>query len=131
MTGLHIQGLDLAGKNKQGSTYELLSDRSGDFIIGYRNEGTVSGRHYHEGKAAQKAPEVLLLLTGRIALFARHLETEEEVRTTINAPCRIEIHPFVWHELHALSDISFVELNSLEAHAADTQREVKAKSVAR
>jgi len=50
------------------------------------------------------------------------LNTNEEETFELVAPTRVLIQANVWHELTAITDIVFVELNSLVEGSEDTYR---------
>ncbi|MBW8687724.1 hypothetical protein [Chitinophaga rhizophila] len=115
----HVQ---LSGADDRGSNYEWNTDRSGDFILCYRNAGSSSGQHYHEGKADYKNPEVLYLLTGKATIDWCPLDGDKIESTQIEAPARIEVQVNVWHQLIAVTDCCFIELNSLADVRKDSVR---------
>jgi len=100
------------------ATYNHL--RSGEHIIVFRKAGTVSGRHYHKGTAATKAPELFLLLSGSLMLNWHHIESAELNSIMVSGPSLIEIPPLVWHELLMQTDCTALELGSLKDHREDT-----------
>jgi len=112
--------IKLIGKNESGSTFELHTRPSSESLIGYRKKGSVFGNHWHEGKSKSKNPEVLVLITGKASVVLEHIDTNEQQILTLSAPDSLEIEPFWKHTFTALSDVSFLELNSLEEHKADT-----------
>lgn len=119
--GVVISPLNKAGENDNGSTYTFESNRMGELMLGYRKAGSVSGRHWHEGYSVQKNPEILLLLQGEARLTVRNIFTKQGASEHIKAPCRVEIYPNVWHAIEAVTDITFLELNSISQHASDTK----------
>jgi dTDP-4-dehydrorhamnose 3,5-epimerase-like enzyme len=118
--GLIIKDLHFVGENDRGTTYEFENSRRGVQTLGLRKAGSINGRHYHEGKSNTKNPEIFILMHGRMEVHARNLMTKEEMTTIIDSPKILEIHPMVWHEIKAITDIVFIELNSIKEHAADT-----------
>ena len=121
INGIKVQDLRFIGESDRGSTYEFDCDRQGPFTIGFRKAGSVNGRHYHEGRSSQKGPEVFILLHGTMDVYARNLQTGEEMRNAYQAPVQLEISPNVWHEIVAVTDITFIELNSIAEHSKDTK----------
>ena len=118
--GLNALQATLLGDNEKGSTYELSARNDTRYLIGFRNKGSISGDHYHKGISTGKSPEQILLLKGDVEVTCIHIESGEKVVARYSAPVRISIAPLYWHRLEALTDICFVELNSLEEHKADT-----------
>ena len=124
MKEIRISELHFVGENERGTTYEFKNKRIGVQLLGLRKAGSVNGRHYHAGRSIGKNPEVFILLSGEIELFARNLLTKEEIREEIKSPKIIEIEAFVWHEIKAITDIVFIEFNSIEEHAGDTEYDI-------
>lgn len=121
MNGIRISKLEEIGENDSGQTFGFENQRTGQFLLGQRNAGSISGRHFHQGKSPGKNPEILLLVSGKAEIFCRDIQTGEEMRQQVSAPARIEISPNIWHELHAITDITFLEFNSLKEHQQDTK----------
>lgn len=107
------------GKDQRGATYELSTRSTEGFLLAYRKAGSISGNHWHEGTSANKDPEILLLTSGKIEIYAKDLETNEEQTLTLEAPQKIEIGAKVLHTVTAITDCSFLEFNSLEDHKKD------------
>jgi hypothetical protein len=117
-----INNIDLKAQDERGALHYFSTERTGEFLLVYRKEGSISGQHYHTGKSAGKNPEDMLLVQGKAELHWIDLSTKMEQHNIIEAPCRVIIKANVWHELKALTDIVFVELNSLLDGSEDTHR---------
>ena len=118
---MRIIPLPPTGSDERGFVAEYLHDRTGQQLLVFTHAGKSRGRHYHKGLSPTKKPEVLFLFSGTCRLNWKHLEQDTPVASVIvKAPARVEIDPLEWHELVAITDCIFVELNSLEEHAADT-----------
>jgi len=128
MEGIKISDLHFVGENDRGATYEFDNLRTGTQTLGMRNAGSINGRHYHAGNSASKAPEIFILMKGSLELYARNLQTGEELTAIMNGPARLEIAPYVWHVITAITDIVFIELNSIAEHAADTYYDQEGKA---
>lgn len=115
-----IEPLPLIGENEKGTTWRLPARPTAEWMAGHRAAGIEFGRHYHRGLSPAKAPEVFVLLSGRVALWCIDVQDGTAFRTEVQAPARIIVHPYLWHSFRALEPIVFVEQNSLEEHAADT-----------
>lgn len=115
-----VSALEKVGNNERGYTYEYFHERYGRHLICFRKAGSVSGRHYHKGISLTKNPEVLILCSGIVTLNWCNINTENMNTQTVEAPAKIEIQPYVWHEIIAMTDCTFIELNSLSEHSADT-----------
>lgn len=103
----------------RGYTAEYYHDRLGQHLIVFSKAGAVRGRHYHKGISLTKNPEIKILLSGTIQLNWRGIHDTELNSRLVEAPARIEIPPYTWHESVAQTDTAFIELNSLSEHAAD------------
>jgi hypothetical protein len=117
-----ISPIDLKASDERGALHYFSTDRTGEFLLVYRNAGSVSGQHYHKGTAAGKNPEDMLLVQGTASLHCKDLTNNEEKTFELVAPTRVLIQSNVWHELTAITDIVFVELNSLVEGSEDTYR---------
>lgn len=113
--------LILIGENAIGKTLELLNTSSNKLILAYRKVGSVSGNHYHTGSEERKNPEVLCLISGEVEVELEHLPTGTKERFAASAPCKLQIFPNTLHRLLAVTDIIFLEMNSLEEHQRDTR----------
>lgn len=111
-----------AGTDERGYTAEFLQERTGTHLIVFRKAGTVSGRHYHKGLSQTKDPEILVLLSGTCTFNWKHIDDTELQTAQYTGPVKFEIPPLIWHELIPDTDCTFVEMNSIEEHAADTFR---------
>ncbi|MEY3056420.1 MAG: hypothetical protein RLZZ614_965 [Bacteroidota bacterium] len=114
--------IDVKAIDERGALHYFSTNRTGEFLLVYRKAGTISGQHYHKGKSPGKNPEEMLLVQGSITMNWKNLGTEEQGTITIEAPSRVIIEANVWHEVKALTDIIFIELNSLVEGSEDTYR---------
>ena len=117
-----ISAIDVKAIDERGALHYFSTNRTGEFLLVYRKAGTISGQHYHKGKSPGKNPEEMLLVQGSITMNWKNLGTEEQGTITIEAPSRVIIKANVWHEVKALTDIIFIELNSLVEGSEDTYR---------
>ena len=117
-----ISTIDMKAIDQRGALHYFSTNRTGEFLLVYRKAGTISGQHYHKGKSPGKNPEEMLLVQGSITMNWKNLGTEEQGTITIEAPSRVIIEANVWHEVKALTDIIFIELNSLVEGSEDTYR---------
>ena len=101
------------------TTYPIIQ-HEGEFIMGFREEGSVAGNHYHKGNSYSKNPQVILLSTGKIRLDLENLKTGEKQTFEIQAPKWIKVYPYVWHVITGLTDFSFLEFNSATENGRDT-----------
>lgn len=114
--------LPLIGRDERGQTLVIPNRRSGDFMLGFRKAASSSGRHYHSGLRANKNPEILILISGEAELRWRWLQDTRLQVLKLKGPVRLEVDAGIWHELYALSDLVFWEMNSLEDVQADSIR---------
>lgn len=117
-----VEPINVFAEHERGKTLLFDNDRTGEFILGYRNKDSISGRHYHKGEAPYKAPEILFLISGSIQLKTIDLTTKQEQVQTIETPSRVEIPAMVWHEVLALTNCVFLETNSINDCDIDTYR---------
>ena len=117
-----ILPIDVKAVDERGALHYFKSDRTGEFLLVYRKAGTVSGQHYHKGISPGKNPEDLLLVQGSAKLHWKDLKTNKEETIELIAPIRVKIPANIWHALTAITDIVFVELNSLADGSEDTHR---------
>jgi hypothetical protein len=115
-----VSTIDVKAVDERGALHYFATDRTGEFLLVYRNAGTVSGQHYHKGISVGKNPEDMLLVQGKANLHWKDLETMEEKTIQLIAPTRVKIPANIWHELTAITDIVFIELNSLSEGSEDT-----------
>ncbi|PZF72403.1 hypothetical protein [Taibaiella soli] len=114
--------LQTTGHDERGFTAEYYHPRLGQHLIIFRKAGTVSGRHYHKGLSINKNPEILILLSGHCIANWREANGTVKHTKVVIGPTMMEIPAFEWHEIIAETDCTFLELNSLAEHAADTYR---------
>lgn len=119
---VQILPIDLKAVDERGALHYFSTQRTGEFLLVYRNAGSISGQHYHKGISAGKNPEDMLLVQGKASLNWKNLETKEVNTVELIAPIRVKIPAQIWHELKAITDIVFIELNSLSDGSADTHR---------
>ncbi len=117
-----ISHIDVKAVDERGALHYFSTDRTGEFLLVYRNAGTVSGQHYHKGVSNGKNPEDMLLMQGSANLHWKDLNTNKEETVKLVAPVRVLIQANVWHELTAITDVIYVELNSLVEGNEDTYR---------
>jgi hypothetical protein len=117
-----ILPIDVKAVDERGALHYFSTDRTGEFLLVYRKAGTVSGQHYHKGISPGKNPEDLLLVQGTAKLHWKDLKTNKEETIELVAPIRVLVPANTWHALTAITDIVFVELNSLADGSEDTHR---------
>jgi len=129
---IQITKIDVKAVDERGALHFFSTDRSGEFLLVYRNKGAVSGQHYHKGGSANKNPEDMLLVQGSLLLKWKEMEgfknngvenvALESGEVEVIAPARVLIPAGIWHQTTAQTDIVFIELNSLADGSEDTYR---------
>ena len=119
---IEITKIDLKAVDERGALHYFSTDRSGEFLLVYRNKGSISGQHYHKGNSAYKNPEDMLLVQGSLLLQWKEIEGTEIGEVEVVAPARVLIPAGIWHQVTAQTDIVFIELNSLADGSEDTYR---------
>ena len=129
---IEITKIDVKAVDERGALHYFSTDRSGEFLLVYRNKGSISGQHYHKGGSANKNPEDMLLVQGSLILHWKEMEgfknngienaELESGEVEVIAPARVLIPAGIWHQVTAQTDIVFIELNSLADGSEDTYR---------
>jgi hypothetical protein len=119
---IEITKIDVKAVDERGALHYFSTDRSGEFLLVYRNKGSISGQHYHKGISANKNPEDMLLVQGSLLLQWKEIEGTENGEVEVVAPARVLIPAGLWHQVTAQTDIVFIELNSLADGSEDTYR---------
>ena len=117
---MKITPIETSSKDDRGTVSEYYHERTGQHLIVFSKIGSVRGRHYHKGISLSKNPEILILLSGTCTFNWCEAHGEELFTETVQAPAKVEVPPYVWHELIAVTDCSILEMNSLSEHIADT-----------
>lgn len=115
-----ITAIEKIGEDERGSTHVFDSDRTGQFIIGYRKAGSISGSEYHKGVSPYKNPEELILMNGEALFHWRNIKGTESGTEKLVAPCKVVIPAWVWHKLVSVTDIVVLELNAMADGQGDT-----------
>lgn len=130
---IEITKIDVKAIDERGALHYFRTDRSGEFLLVYRNKGSISGQHYHKGISANKNPEDMLLVKGSLLLHWKELQNADDYgggnvgelesgEVEVVAPARVVIPAGIWHQVTAQTDIIFIELNSLADGSEDTYR---------
>jgi dTDP-4-dehydrorhamnose 3,5-epimerase-like enzyme len=117
---MKITVIEPFSKDDRGTVSEYYHERTGQHLIVFSHAGAVRGRHYHKGISLSKNPEILFLMSGTCTCNWREAYSDELRTETIYGPVKMEIPPYTWHEVIAVTDCCFLELNSLSEHIADT-----------
>jgi hypothetical protein len=109
-------------EDERGATHYFDTDRTGQFIIGYRKAGSISARHYHKGTAKGKNPEQVIIMSGEATVNWFDINGDAKGSDKLVAPAMLIVYPFTWHEVIADTDIVMFELNALIDGQEDTFR---------
>lgn len=109
-----------ANIDERGFTAEFGQDRTGTHVLLYRKAGIVSGRHYHKGLSSTKNPEILVVICGKCVVNWFNITDNVRHTAIIEGPTKLEIPINTWHEVVTETECTFIELNSIAEHIADT-----------
>lgn len=117
---MKIEPIALTGSDERGYSAEYRQERTGKQLLLFRKAGSVSGRHYHKGLSSAKNPEVFIVLHGSCIINWRLIQEDHLQTQKLEGPVRLEIPVDTWHEVIAITDCTFLEMNSIDEHIADT-----------
>lgn len=118
---IEVKALPKVAEDERGPTHYFDTDRSTQFVCGFRKAGSVSARHYHKGLSVGKNPEVLVLFQGEITINWFDVRNPESKGSQkVVAPALVTVYPYAWHEVLADTDMIFLEQNTLEDGKSDT-----------
>ena len=109
-------------EDERGATHYFDTDRTGQFIIGYRKAGSISARHFHKGIAKGKNPEKVIIMSGEATENWFDINGDAKGSQKMVAPAMLIVHPWTWHEVIADTDIVMFELNALADGKEDAFR---------
>ncbi len=119
---IEVIPVEKIGEDVRGTTHVFDTDRTGQFIVSYRKAGSLSGRHYHKGRAPYKNPEKIIIMSGEATVNWRNMKGNEQGSHKVKAPSLVIINSWIWHEVIADTDIVVFELNALSDGKDDTFR---------
>ena len=120
---IEIKPLPKVAEDERGPTHYFDTNRTKQFVCGFRKAGSVSARHYHKGLSVGKNPEVLVLFQGEITINWFDVRNNAIKGTEkVKAPALVTVYPWAWHEVIADTDMIFLEQNTLEDGKMDTFR---------
>lgn len=61
-----------------------------------------------------KDPETVIMLDGTFEIVLKNIHTLEEFKEIYDIPVMFQISPFIYHEIRAITDIIFLDMNSIE-----------------
>jgi hypothetical protein len=122
--GVIITPLHAVAKDERGSSYAYHLKNRSDFVFLTRKAGSTSGNTYHKGKSAGTNPKTIVLLVGEMEFSYRHIDESACHVVKIEKPSIIEVSPRITHAVKAVTDIHFLECNSLAEIQRDRHREL-------
>ncbi|MFH1276080.1 MAG: hypothetical protein ABIH82_03135 [Candidatus Woesearchaeota archaeon] len=114
MQGVKIIDLEVVKENEKGTTFQFENRQVPKVLLIKRKQGTISGKHYHTGKNPLKDPETFMILDGEAEVILKNIKTKEEFKEIYKKPVMFKLDPYVYHEIRALTDIIFIDMNSIE-----------------
>ena len=57
---VQVHPIDVKAVDERRALHYFSTDRTGEFLLVYRNAGTISGQHFHKGISSGKNPEDML-----------------------------------------------------------------------
>ena len=118
-----VTPIEKIAEDERGSTHFFDTDRTGQFVVGYRKSGTHNAKHYHKGLAKNKNPEIIIILQGEVTVHwydVRNVAIKGTCK--VMAPAMVTIQAWAWHEVIADTDIIVLELNALVDGKEDSFR---------
>ena len=116
-----ISKMNVVSEDHRGITAELnLPRHQSNFIYITRQQNTLSGNVYHEGKIDNMRPKILILLSGKINFIYRNLNETQITSREVISPSIIEIDPYVVHKVEAVED--FIALECFSIHDMEQDR---------
>ncbi len=114
MKGVEIKKIEpVKPGDPRGNTYQVFQGLSGLQVSAYTRKAGVSfAGHFHKGDDPSKNPELFFLISGKTELYAKNGKTGEEITVRLEEGDMLTIEPGIWHEMKALTDVSFVEYRS-------------------
>jgi hypothetical protein len=120
-----IRHFDHIAEDERGITaaFKLIRQQA-EFMFFTRKAGTLSGDTYHAGKNSGTNPKIFILVSGKISLSYRKVNTTNKFNVEVIAPALIEVAPYVVHNIIALADSIFLECNSIADLKSDKIKEI-------
>lgn len=112
IAGIEIDEIEPVHTDERGEVYEFWKGEEGQQVTQFNREaGSLFGGHYHTAIDSAKNPERIVLDEGRAVLRAVN-PLDERVGEVVEAKKDITIHPYVWHEFQAVTDVKTLEYRS-------------------
>ena len=108
---IKIVKTNLMREDDRGNIYDFSIPNRKYVLAMFRKKGTVSGKHVHTASIKSKNPEIFYVVSGKAKFVVRNLQTKEEEIHEVVEGNLIEIPANVYHEVHAITDIYFLEFN--------------------
>lgn len=116
-----VEPITKLAEDERGATHFFHTNRTGEFVIGYRKAGSKNARHYHKGLSVGKNPEKIIIMKGDVTIHWFDVRDKERKGTLqASAPAFVTVEAWAWHEVIADTDIVVFELNALADGKEDT-----------
>jgi len=97
----------------------VANEKIKEVLIVKRRKGSVSGNHYHTGSDPTRNPEIQFIISGKMRLIAKNLDTNEQEQHILTENTEIRIYPRVFHRIEMLEDTIFIEFHVEESDYQD------------
>lgn len=121
MKGLEIIKHQPRHEDERGDTFGYVADgfTIKEVMVIRRKRGSISGNHYHTGKDPSRNPEIQYVISGKIGLYVKNIDTNEEETHVLLPNTEVRLHPRVFHRLEMLEDSVFAEFHSIQSDFQD------------
>jgi hypothetical protein len=120
-----IINFNVIGSDTRGSTLEFqLPREQSNFIFLTRKANSISGNTYHEGRNSGTNPKLFLLLSGKIKISYRKIDSEHVFDNILDKPSIIKVTPLVTHKIEVIEDATIIECNSITDIQSDRIKEL-------
>ncbi len=119
MNGVELIRHEPIHSDERGKTFSFRNGIYREILTLERKKGSVSGNHYHTGKDVTRNPEIQYLISGKIKLTVKDLQSGEIEEYIIEPHTEIRIAPMIAHKMEALEDSTFLEYHSEESDYSD------------
>lgn len=110
------QGGAIAEFNTKPTQRYMLVKRPAD-------QNVTLGNNYHKGEFASKSPETVILINGMLRISSHNVRTgqsSELIVETHQAPIKITVPAYVYHEVSVLKDAQLLEFSSMREDTIDS-----------
>lgn len=110
------QGGTITEFNTKPTRQYMLVKRPADHNV-------VLGNNYHKGEFESKNPETVILINGSLRIHSHHVQTGQSNELIVEAhqaPIKITVPSYVYHEVSVLKDAQLLEFSSLRDDTIDS-----------